>query len=91
MPFSDPQCHDSFSIYLANRVTNGQISRYTRSSCSRPFSLSRLIQKRCFLGLNVRVSSVVGCRLREDDATQLSVRTREAGFRQHSSQQRTAQ
>jgi len=85
MPFSDPQCHDSFSLYLTNRVANGQISRYTPSSCS------RLIQERCFLELNVRVSSVVGCRLREDDATQLSVRTREAGLRQHPSQQRTAQ
>jgi len=90
MPFSDPQCH-SFSLYLANRVANSQISRYTPIICSRRISVSRLIQKRCFLGLNVRVSSVVGCRLREDDATQLSVRTREAGLRQHPSQQRTAQ
>jgi hypothetical protein len=91
MAFSDPQCHDSFSIYLANRVANGQISLYTPSSCSRCIKLSRLTQKRCFLGLNVRVSSVVVCRLREDDATQLSVRTRETGLRQHPSQQRTAQ
>jgi hypothetical protein len=91
MAFSDPQCRNSFSTYLANRFANGQISRYTPSNCSRGINVSRLTQKRCFLGLNVTVSSVVGCRLREDDATQLFVRTREAGLRQHPSQQRTAQ